>query len=115
MMFAGVETQLPLWTQLIDTFGVSVLLVMFGLLVFWRLMPYIVDWFKASIAQANIVSTAVPRIEKNLDTIAEGSKHIEVVAAAASRNEKKADAVLQGNERLENATREILDAVRRKA
>ncbi len=112
-MFAA-QGELPLWTQVIDTFGVPVFIVLFGALIIWKLLPHVVDWVKTSTRQAEIVGQAVPRIERNLETIADGSKHIEAVAEAASRTEQKTDAVLEGTGRLEKATTRILDEVRRR-
>jgi len=113
MLFA-VENQLPAWTQFVDTFGVPAFLVLFGAAIFWKLMPHLIDWIKKSTHQADIVALAVPRIEKNLETIADGSKHMKDVAKSVSRTEEKTDAVLHGNERLETTAKKILDEVRRK-
>lgn len=105
---------LPAWLQIAERFGVSFLLLVFALLVAWKLVPHLIAWFKASIQSAHTVNDAVPRIEKNLEEIAKGSKGMNSVAAATARTEQKTDRLLEQGARLQDRTQEILEEVRQR-
>lgn len=105
---------LPVWVEVVDRFGIAAFLIIFGVLVIWKLLPHVITWFKASTRQATTVNSAVPRIERNLEVIANEAQQMKVVANTASRTEQNTDRLLDKTVRLESTTKEILDTVRGK-
>lgn len=111
-MFAE-TSQLPMWTEVIERFGVSVLLILFGCLIIWKLLPHVIRWIKTSTAQSEAVSESVPRLERSLEDIADCSRSLKEAAGAAERTEKKTESILKQGGRIETATTRIFDEVRR--
>lgn len=60
----------PSWLQLLERLGLPVFLILFGCMIVWKLLPYMIEWFKTSILSQKAVAQAVPEIEESLKKLA---------------------------------------------
>ena len=92
----------PSWLQLLERLGLPIFLILFGCAIVWKLLPHVVDWFKANAASAKVVAEAVPDMKQSLHKIAnEGQNKIDaidsrtaVIEQRTSRLEQQQDAIL---------------------
>lgn len=64
----------PWWVSALDRFGVSVLLILFGLALVWRAFPRTLTWLDSTITASKVVCDAVPRMERALEKLVEQSE-----------------------------------------
>lgn len=62
----------PAWLQLLERLGLPIFLILFACLVVWKLLPYVIEWFKAQTTSAKAVADAVPDMKASLSKMADG-------------------------------------------
>ena len=88
----------PAWLQLLERLGVPIFLILFGCAVVWKLLPYVLEWFKQGTVSARIVAEAVPDIKESLHRM----------AGNAATGEQRLTSIEQRTVTLERHTEEIL-------
>jgi hypothetical protein len=88
----------PAWLQLLERLGLPIFLILFGCAVVWKLLPYVLEWFKQGTASARIVAEAVPDMKDSLHKLAH----------AAMAGETRLQHIEQRTVVLERHTEEIL-------
>jgi hypothetical protein len=63
----------PGWLTLLERLGLPIFLILFGCMIIWKLLPYVIEWFKTQTASAAAVKEAVPGIKSSLEKMAEGT------------------------------------------
>ena len=88
----------PTWLQMIERLGLPLALIVFGCAVVWKLMPHVIEWFKAGTATARSVAEAMPTVKDSLNRLANSAQVGEVHLAAIDKRtqeiESKADQIL---------------------
>lgn len=79
------DSQLDMFTKMVDRIGLLGFLVVFGTIFFWRYMPSLLRKWKAQEEQASIVAAAVPKIEESLMRMAEGNEMLKEILEATKR------------------------------
>jgi len=88
----------PAWLQLMERLGLPIFLILFGCAVVWKLLPYVLEWFKQGTISARTVAEAVPDIKDSLHRM----------ASSAVAGEQKLQSIEQRTLTLEKHTEEIL-------
>jgi hypothetical protein len=88
----------PAWLQLLERLGLPIFLILFGCAVVWKLLPYVLEWFKQGTVSARIVAEAVPDIKDSLHRM----------AGSAAMGEQRLNQIEQRTVVLERHTEEIL-------
>ena len=88
----------PAWLQLMERLGLPIFLILFGCAVVWKLLPYVLEWFKQGTVSARAVADAVPDIKDSLQRM----------ASSAVAGEQKLQSIEQRTVTLEKHTEEIL-------
>ena len=60
----------PSWLQLLERLGLPIFLILFGCAIIWKLLPYVIEWFKQGTISARIVAEAVPDMKDSLQKMA---------------------------------------------
>lgn len=92
----------PSWLQLLERLGLPLFLILFGCAIVWKLLPHVIDWFKANASSAKVVAEAVPDMKDSLHRMAnEGQRKLDsidmrtsVIEQRTSKLEEKQDEIL---------------------
>lgn len=88
----------PAWLQLMERLGLPIFLILFGCAVVWKLLPYVIEWFKQGTISARIVAEAIPDMKDSLQKM----------ATSAVAGEHRLQNIEQRTMTLERHTEEIL-------
>lgn len=92
----------PSWLQLLERLGLPIFLILFGCAIVWKLLPHVVDWFKANATSAKVVAEAVPDMKDSLHKMAnEGQRKLDSIDTRTS-------VIEQRTSKLEEQQHEIL-------
>lgn len=75
--------------DVLERLGLPVFLVLFLCALVWKLWPHLIEWFKKSTEQSEIVSEAIPSIKDSLQKMAQQGQE------TMNRIEAKADQILE--------------------
>lgn len=90
------ETTAITWQGLLERHGISVFLVLFMCAVIWKLLPHMIEWFKTTTHQAEVVSEAVPDIRISLKAMAQNNEaKLNCIEARTGRLEEKTERILE--------------------
>lgn len=92
----------PSWLQLLERLGLPLFLILFGCAIVWKLLPHVVEWFKANTASAKVVAEAVPDMKDSLHKLAnDGQRKLDAIDSRTS-------VIEQRTSKLEEMQHEIL-------
>lgn len=63
----------PTWLQLLERLGLPIFLILFGCAIVWKLLPYVLEWFKQGTVSARIVAEAIPDMKDSLHKMAQAT------------------------------------------
>jgi len=66
------EVSDPSWLQLLERLGLPIFLILFGCAIIWKLLPYVIEWFKQGTVSARTVAEAMPDVKVSLQRMADG-------------------------------------------
>lgn len=92
----------PSWLTLLERLGLPIFLILFGCAIVWKLLPHVIDWFKANATSAKVVAAAVPDMKESLHKMAnDGQRKIDaidsrtsIIEQRTSKLEEKQDEIL---------------------
>lgn len=88
----------PTWLDLLERIGLPVFLVVFMCAVVWKLLPYIIEWFKQGTMSAQIVAEAIPDMKESLHRMANatviGEQKLQSIDARTVEIEKNTERIL---------------------
>lgn len=88
----------PSWLQLLERLGLPIFLILFGCAIVWKLLPYIIEWFKQGTISARIVAEAVPDMKESLQKM----------ASIGSTNQAKLDKIDERTAAIEHKADQII-------
>lgn len=88
----------PTWLDLLERIGLPVFIIVFMCAVVWKLLPYVVEWFKQGTASAQIVAEAIPDMKESLHRMANstvlGEQKLQAIDARTVEIEKNTERIL---------------------
>ena len=88
----------PTWLNIMERIGLPIFIVLFICAVVWKLLPYIIEWFKQGTASAQIVAEAIPDMKESLHRMANatviGEQKLQAIDARTVEIEKNTERIL---------------------